>query len=266
MPGLATIRRLFAMEWSLLLQYRIDLILWTASETIMPLVSLAIWYTVAAASPAGPSQREVFTYYIFIMFIMIITNAWAGFFLSREILEGEIVQFLTRPLSVFWKYIVNNVVEKTVKLLIPLPLLFVAVAVFRHYFAPAIFQTSHLALFIVTLLIAVVLHFNIDMVFGVLAFWLEDAMQIRHYNEMLASIASGVMIPFAFMPQSARFIFSFLPFRYYISLPVDLLLGQIDTTLIPLLIAYQITWAIGSAVLLTILWKRGLRRYAPPGQ
>jgi len=266
MPSLAAIQRLFAMEWSSMLQYRLDLILWTASEAAIPLVSLAIWYTVAATSPSGPGQQEVLTYYIFVMFVMIITNAWGGFFLSREILEGEIVQYLTRPVSIFWKYAANNVSEKIIKLLIPLPILLVSLVTFREYFAPAIFQTSHIILFLVSLVVAAFLHFNLDLAFGLLAFWLEDALQIRSYNEMLASIASGIMIPFAFMPPLAQQIFGFLPFRYYISLPIEFLLGQAHGTQVPLLIGYQLAWTIALAILLNILWRKGLRRYAPPGQ
>lgn len=255
--------RLLAMNYARLMQYRADLFLWMVVENASPLVSLAIWYTIAKTNSHGPTPTETVTYYILMMFIVLITNSWGGFFLSREILSGEIVKYLIRPMSVFPAYVSDNFAEKTIKLIIPIPLLLLAVFAFPQFFSPAIYALNHVAWFIVSLMLAFILNFLIDMNFGVLAFWLEDVMQIRRYNDLLYQATSGILIPFRFLPAWALTVFSFLPFRYIYSTPAEIILGWTN----PLtLITRQIIWIALTLTLLTVLWKRGLQRYAPPGQ
>jgi ABC-2 type transport system permease protein len=266
MPSLKKIGRIFIMEWNRIIQYRTDAFLWLIAEAAVPLVSLAIWYTVALQSQRGPTPRDVFTYYIFLMFIKILVEAWNGVFMAQEILNGEIVQSLIRPVAVFWKYLANVLLEKIFKLLLPIPLLLVIIATYPQWFSPAIFRPRHITLFLVSLLVAMAVAFLAEMVIGTLAFWLEDVFQIRRYKTLLEEVASGVLIPFAFMPPVIFTIFSFLPFRYMFSAPAEIILGQVEGRSALLLIGTQILWL---AVLFTasrLLWSKGLQRYAVPGQ
>lgn len=266
MPSLRAISRLFAMEWSRIIQYRADAFLWTLAEASVPLISLAIWYTVAQTSSQGPTPTEVFTYYILVMFIKIITEAWVGAFLAGEILNGEIVQDLVRPIAVVWKHLANNLLEKLFKLLLPLPALLLVLMGFPQAFSAAIYNPIHISLFAVSLTLAVALAFVTDMTIGILAFWLEDAFQIRRYKVMLESVASGVLIPFSFMPPLASTLFGFLPFRYIVAAPAEIILGQAEGQNALMLLGLQALWIAGLIAVMRILWLQGLKRYAVPGQ
>src|SRR5687768_14399479 len=115
--GLRKIGRLFAMEWGTILQYRSDLILWTVGEAAVPLISLAIWFAVARQSTTFAfTPNDTIVYYLLIILVRMLTNAWNGYFFSQEILTGELVRFLIRPMSVFWHHITNNITEKLIKL------------------------------------------------------------------------------------------------------------------------------------------------------
>lgn len=262
----AALLRLAALEWSKVLQYRGDLVMWMIAETIMPLVSFAIWYAVAASSAQGPTPTQIFTYYIFSLFVVIISQAWSGFFVARDILEGDIVTDLVKPISPLWKQIVNNGVEKVIKLIIPLPILIAAIILSPDAFTPTIFSITHLSLFAISLLLATILNFTFDITAALLAFWLEDAMQLRRYIDLLFSISSGILIPFAFMPEALRSALSFLPFRYIISAPLELLIYPLERSEVIQLLGKQFLWTVALIIIYAILWKRGLKRYAPPGQ
>lgn len=258
--------RFISLEWSRLLQYRGDLAMWMLAETIMPLVSFAIWYTVASSSTQGLSSTQVFTYYIFSLFAIIVTNAWGGFFMARDILEGDIVTDLVKPVSPLWKQVINSIVEKTLKLIIPLPILLVAIFVFPDSFSATIFSVPHILLFTVSLVLAAILNFTFDVTAALAAFWLEDAMQLRRYIDLLFSISSGILIPFAFMPEKLQTTLSLLPFRYVISAPLELLIYPLDQAVTFHLLSRQLIWIITLVLLYAFLWKRGIKRYAPPGQ
>lgn len=264
---LAKIGRIFAMEWERTLQYRTDALLWMLAEAAVPLVSLAIWYAVATSSPAGLAPRDVLTYYVIIIFVKIAVDAWNGFFLAQEILNGEVVTKLIRPFGlVIWYGIVNNITEKIVKLIIPVLFLIGLLGFSPDVFSPIIYQSSRLVLFALSLLLATVLAFLVDFTIGTMAFWLEDVFQIRRYEMLLYSVASGLLIPFAFMPPLAVKILGFLPFRYLISAPAEILLGQPVGITVSSLLAIQAAWIIALAILARILWIKGLQRYAIPGQ
>lgn len=260
------VARLFVMQWSRLLQYRLDIFLWMMVEAITPLVSLAIWYRVAQQRSGPLTDTETLTYYILVMFVFVITNSWNGFFFAREILNGEIVRYLTRPISLFWGYISENIAEKTIKLSVPIVVFAATLALFPGLFSPAIYQWRHWPLFIASLLLAAILSFTLDMCFGVVAFWLDDSDQLRHYKIMLHEFTSGVIIPFALMPPLLQNIVSVLPFRYIVGVPTEILLGRITGSTLLTVFAIQLVWAVVCTVALVMLYRRGLKRYAVPGQ
>ena len=257
--------RLLIMEWQTTLQYRADLIMWVIMETASPLVSLAIWYTIASSANSGPTPKEVRTYYLLMFFIIICTSAWNGFFLSQEILNGTISQYLIRPVSVFSKHIANNLTEKIIKLLIPLPIFIITLALAPHWFSETIYKPLNIAIFIVSLLLGATLSFIIDLNFGLLAFWLEDVTQIRRYNDLLREITSGILIPFAFLPLWAHNLFSFLPFRYIYSAPAEIILEQAKGIEVIQLLGVQAIYLLLATGLLTLLWRQGIKTYVPVG-
>lgn len=255
------------MEWSRLLQYRFDLFLWTLGDLLTPLISLAIWYNVALAGNGGLTSQETITYYIFASFVLIATGAWGGFFLSNQILNGELVLFLVRPFSVFLYYAINNIVEKSLKLLLPTALLIFSLAVWPEFFDTSFLQAPVRWLFFgVAIILGAIIYFILDIAFGLLAFWLEDANQIRAYIYLAHSIASGLFVPIAFMPASLQQIINYLPFRYIISFPLEILLGKTQGAGMAQFFGLQFLWIAVFVICAVILWSKGLKRYAIPGQ
>lgn len=263
---LRKIARVFAIQWSETIQYRGDILLWTVGEAMTPLVSLAIWYTVASSSAAALSAQDTLTYYIFIMFVRSFSNAWNGYLLSDQIQNGELVRYLVRPLSVIWVHVAENITIKIVRLTLPLLILGAALIFYPHLFSPSIFAPQHIVLFALSLLLASALSFTSEILLGLIAFWLEDAMQIRFLKEIFLEVASGVLIPFAFMPALAQHILSFLPFRYIVSAPVEILLGQVEGAATRPFFGAQIAWLLTTGILVRYFWRKGLRIYAVPGQ
>jgi ABC-2 type transport system permease protein len=260
------ISRYAAMEWSRLLQYRTDILLWMVAEAATPIVALAIWYTIAQKSTQGPSPKETLTYYILVIFLIIITNAWGGYFLSMDILKGNIVSDLMKPFSPFWRHILNNIVEKSIKLAIPIPLLALALWLFPHIFAESIYNPKLWPFFILSVIVGATLGFTLDIVFGIIAFWVEDSQEIRHYKDSLHMITSGILIPIAVMPLKAQTIVNALPFRNTITTPVEILLGRLSGSELVSALALQIAWLLVTIGLVAFLWKKGIKIYAPPGQ
>jgi len=233
--------------------------------TATPLISLAIWYTIARSN-ANLIPRDILTYYILVILIRLITSSWRGYYLIQQILNGTIVKYLIRPPAIYWDFLVNNLTNKIFQLIFILPILVIAFIIFPDAVSPIIFSLTNLGPFLLSLLLAFIITFTFDLSLGLLAFWLEDAQELMSYRFLLTQVASGVLIPFAMMPDWLYTAFSFLPFRYIISAPAEILLGQVVGPAALQLIFYQVIWAIGFIIIMRVLFVRGLRRYAIPGQ
>jgi len=260
------ILRVLGLKWSENLEYRGDIILWTIADALVPIVALTIWYTVSLSSKQGFPPQEILTYYIFAIFVRAITTAWGGYFLAGEILKGEIVKYLVRPLSVFWIHAAENITVKVLRLILPLVVLGLILWLKPHFFWPTVYDPRTIAFFAISTILAAILLFIFDMVSAMLAFWLEDVMQIREYQSMLYEIASGTLIPLAFLPHFAQKLFNFLPFKYTLSTPLEILLGRLSPFEIWQQLGIQLIWITVCTTAITVLWKKGLKIYAVPGQ
>lgn len=260
------ISRIFSVTWSENLAYRTDILIWTLTEGMVPLVALALWFTVSQQGVLALSPQETLTYYVAIFFVRSITNTWVSFYLTQEILNGTLVQFLTRPISIFWKHIAENLTVKVIRLLFPTVILVTTLVAVPNLFSSQIFEPYNLTLFFLSLLGAMILAFTFDAIFAMIAFWIEDAFQVIQFQFIFREIATGVLIPFAVMPHWLFNLLAYLPFRYTVSAPVEILLGQVTGSEIAHVFAIQAIWFCVSFLLAKILWKKGLKRYAIPGQ
>lgn len=263
---LRKIARMFAVTWSHDLQYRGDIFLWTLTEVVTPLVALVIWFTVTAHAQTAISARDTLTYYVLTMLVISATNSWISHFLIQDILNGQLVRYLTRPISVFWEHITDNIGVKLMRLSLPLPTAIVVFWLLPHWFSSSLYEPSRIALAGVSVFLGAAIAFAADSLLATLAFWIEDVHQIIGYHYLLWTVSAGVLIPYTLLPEFARTALSFLPYRYIVSAPIEILVAPSATLPVATLLAIQLAWLAGLVVALRFFWKRGLKRYAIPGQ
>lgn len=266
-PGfLKQVLRLLIASWSKTLNYRADIVAYTLVSVAAPIVALAVWYTVAQSGGLGGNPQTVLTYYIAVMLVEIVTRAWRGLYIVDQIRTGAIVEQLIRPPVILLENVTSNIVTKAVQLFFPVIIFLAALLIFPHSFAPAIYELKNVILFLVSLMLATTIWFFLDIAIGLTAFWFEEAFELHTYRFLLMQIASGILIPFSAMPEIVRSFFSVLPFRYVISAPVEILLNQPVHASIGHLLVVQVGWVILTIFAVRILFVRGLRHYAVPGQ
>lgn len=238
--------------------------LYTISGCASPLVILLIWLSI---TPPGEStvysHQQLIWYFLLVMLIKTVTSAWGGQFLSARIRRGAISPFLTQPTPYIYHYISNNLAEKVVKLIILLPFLGLLSLIFNITLPPA--SVFVIVSFIYSLLLAAALFFIIDTVIGFLSFWLEETSAIGETYAVFVSLFSGVFIPIAALPPAVRSLSFILPFRYTISLPIEIILNQLSATAVFTSILLQTLWLILFILLYRYLWHHGLRTYSASG-
>jgi ABC-2 type transport system permease protein len=105
----------------------------------------------------------------------------------------------------------------------------------------------------------------VNFVMGCLAFFVESSMKFMDAWLVLYFVLSGYLIPVELFPSGVREVVDWLPFRYQIGLPVELMTGahRVGETL-PLL-ARQWAWVAVGAAATAAMWRRGLRQFAAYG-
>ena len=134
---------------------------------------------------------------------------------------------------------------------VPAITLFVAAALWLAGGLPRL-DLLHLPLFVVAILLAWTVLFNLHYSFGLLAFWTEETTPFFLIVNRLALVLGGVLAPLEVLPQPIRGIALLLPFSAILYGPARTL---VHFQLLPfcwLLLQQVITIAIGSLLLFAL--------------
>lgn len=211
-------------------EYRFDILIFTLSNGIIPLVALAIWFNVSlSGNLADFRSGELVVYFLMVVWVTDALQVWGSYFLGEDINRGDFSKFLIKPFYATQYYLIWNLSEKFYKMS------FVSVAIFLLGWGIlgdvswlSSFGGANILLFIAALVIGFGVAFLLDMVVGLVTFWTHDIDFFRHFLLLLEIVFSGRIIPYAFFPENYREILIFLPFRYVVSFPIEVLMGKID--------------------------------------
>jgi ABC-2 type transport system permease protein len=113
---------------------------------------------------------------------------------------------------------------------------------------------------------AFVLSFLFKMLLGMTAFWLTDARGLFQISEAFVVVFGGFVVPITLLPGFAEKLAQILPFSYMIYYPIVAFQGQLSMPQLIQVMAIQIGWIVGLAILYKITWQAGRKRYTAVGQ
>jgi ABC-2 type transport system permease protein len=243
--------------------YRAEMFIWILATT-MPIIMLALWTAVAREAPIGRFGEDDFTAYFLATFIVRqLTGAWAAWQMNFEVRQGTLAMRLLRPMHPFHSYAAENLAAVPMRLVIAIPVAVVALLVVgtRHLPKdPLMWLMLALALFggwMVT--------FVANLAMGCASFFLESSLKLTEVWLALFFVFSGYLVPLELFPPWLRTLANWLPFRYQIGLPVELMTSALSREQAARLLVQQWLWIGALALLTTLLWKRGLRKFAAYG-
>jgi ABC-2 type transport system permease protein len=243
--------------------YRAEFLVWLLS-TNMPLVMLALWSAVAHEAPVGRfAERDFVAYYLATLVVRLLTGAWVIWELNYEIRQGTLAFRLLRPVHPLVAYACENVSAMPLRLLISLPVaaaLLLAVGSGHLTRDPLL-----LALFPLAVIGAWLITFLAMSIVGALAFYLDSAASLFEIWMGLFGVFSGYLVPLDLFPPWVASLARFLPFRYMLAFPVEMIIGMQSRG--RALLEFGIQWSFAVALLAGAagMWRLGLRRFAAFG-
>ncbi len=243
--------------------YRAEFLVWLLTTT-MPLVMLALWTSVASEAPFREySSQDFVAYYLAALIVRNLTGTWVAWQVSEEVRMGAMSMRLLRPIHPFVAYAVSHVATVPFRSLVVLP---IAVVLLLSSGASALTRDPlQLALIVPSLALAWLITFSILFALGALAFFVTKTMALLSLYFLLSSLFSGYLLPLALLPGWIARAAEVLPFRYTLSVPVELMTRSHGLGEIAALMLGQLGWAVASLVVALWAWRRGIKRYEAVG-
>ena len=254
---------LFKVGFAEAVAYRAEFLVWMLSTT-MPLIMLALWSAVAREAPVGRFREKEFVAYFLATFIVRqLTGSWAAWQMNYEIRQGTLTMRLLRPSHPMITYAVENIAAQPLRLVVALPMAAVAlwaVGVGQLPRDPVLW-----AVWCAAMLGGWLISFFASFAIGCLAFFIESSIKVMEAWLALFFVFSGYLMPVELFPPAVRLITDWLPFRYQIGLPVELMTSAHGRAAALVLLGRQ--WVFVAAMLAAamLLWRKGLERFAAYG-
>lgn len=253
---------LVKIHFQLRLAYRADMLIYSFSSALFPIIGLALWLTTAQFNNLPYSHYELIIYFMLAIYIGIATEMWQSWFISEEINDGSFSKYLLKPLSILQECISELISDKTYKMsMVTLLAPVVYLMIPRQIWAEVSVTLSSMLLFILALIIGFIIVFLIELTVGLSTIWFYDISFIKSYLDLANTLFSGKFIPLLFFPAFLSQINSFLPFQYSVSFPIEVLLNKLSMTQLIYGFSMEIVWLLITIVLYKIVYSKFKKNY-----
>jgi ABC-2 type transport system permease protein len=260
--GIRAYPALLKAYWIRALEYRGVILIWILSG-ILPLVMMMVWLTVSVAGPvAGYDSTAFVSYYLMVILVRRLTGVWIIWDLDREIRLGELSFYLLKPFHPIHHHLARVVASKPVQLLLVGPPLLIAAVLLQAHYEQSL---ASIGPAIIAMIGGLLIEFFVQAIIGTTGFWITRASSLAEVWFLIRALLSGWIIPIDLFPPPVTAALQYLPFRYIMSLPIEILLGRLTPERIALGLAIQYLWVSAFGIIFFILWQRGLKRYGAIG-
>jgi ABC-2 type transport system permease protein len=250
------------------LAYRAEMIVWVLATT-MPLIMLMVWTAVAEVAPVPSVSGRTWgtgsfvAYFLSAFIVRQLISSWAAWEINYEVRQGTLSMRLLRPVHPVLMYLVQNLAFMPLRLLVTAPVIVILLL------SPG---AAHLERRWATWLVILaslwggwMINFFANIAIGALSFTLESSVKIMDVWLAAFFVFSGYLFPLDLLPSWLREVTAWLPFRYQLGLPVELMTGAHELPSALALLGRQFTWAAAFLVVSLALWRAGVKRYQAYG-
>lgn len=269
MNQLKSIRALAKANLQVSMTYKINFILGIFSTLILIFVHYNLWLKIYDGNRVeqigGYTFVEMVVYVIMVRVLYVFVNSLnIEEKVSREIKDGDISVFLTKPINYFLYNVSSKLGDMVVQIIISvLVLAFFFLILLRNMHSLP--SAPMLILVFVTTIFGLLINTLIGYIFALMAFWMEQVSIMFVFKKNLINFISGVWIPISLFPDVFKKILSFLPFNYMQYFSVTIFQQSISASAIRQGIIIQLAWLIGLIILSHIIWKNGVAKFTSVG-
>lgn len=259
--------QLCRVSWQSGLVYRLNFVMWRVRMVLSLLTSYFLWKAIFSAGQRGLfgyTETTMMTYIFVAALVQTVVLSVRSIDLAGVITSGDLSNIMIRPVSNFWYWFSRDVADKLLNIFFSLGELVVLFFLLKPH---VLFPSSSLfLLFLLVLLFSTFLYYLINYLFGLVGFWSPDVWAPRFFLFIVLQFTAGQLFPLDVLPQNIQRLIALTPFPSLVFLPTQIFLGRLGSaeTIQSLLVA--LVWILVFAIIVRVVWRRGLRRYAAEGR
>ncbi len=254
----------FQMALSRELMYRANFIFGRLRALVI-FTSLIFVFREFSQHARGYTQEELITYIVLAGAFYMVFFVYSMDSIAQDIVESDLINYLLRPINYFTFWFCRIAAMRTLNTFAAIIGLAIILFVTQSSF---FLQTNGFALlqFLILSLGALTIISLIDFNAGILSFWTYRSFGPRFMAMIGIQFLSGAYSPLDIFPQWLLQIYSATPFPSIVFVPITAYLGRYETGGFLSVLAVQVVWIGILAVLLALLWKKGIRSYEATGR
>lgn len=244
------------------LAYRAEFFIWILT-TNMPLIMLLLWSSVARYAPVGSyGSKEFASYFLAVLFVRVLSGSWVVWQIHEEMQTARLNLRLLHPIHPFVAYLAEHLGYVPLRAIFLTPIL----CLFLYFYAGGDRTPLALLAFLPLILLqAWMIQFFVMSCMGAISLFWERALGL--FDLWLTSYfaLSGYLVPLDLFPSGLRKVVGFLPFRYLLSFPVELLHRRLAPEEFALHLGIQTLYLLAFMGLAFTLWEVARKKYMALG-
>lgn len=242
--------------------YRLNFILWRLRVVLNLLLIYFLWSSLFLQSKQlfGYSQSTMLSYVLLISILSDIVFSSKIHEVGVEIMMGDIINKLLKPLSFFKYVITREIADKAINVACCI----LEIAVLFLLLQPKVAAPQHAGAMVIALLflgIGICMSFFLSFCVSMIAFWSNEIWAPRFIYFMMVFMLAGNYFPLDILPDTLYNILLYTPFPYFIFMPVHIFLrGYTSMSFFHAGIA--LLWTVIFYFLAMYLWKRGMKEFS----
>ena len=239
--------------------YRLSFVLWRLRNVFNLLLIYFLWSGVFGNNQTvfSYTHDKITTYILLLNIISAIVLSTRTTNIASDILTGDIINFLLRPISFFKTIITTELSDKTINLTFSI----IEITLLIFLLNLNIFiQTNILnyIFFIIAIFIGASISFFINLSLSFIAFWTPEVWAPRFIYFILINFLAGSFFPLDILPKPIYELFLITPFPYLIFLPIKIYLNGFTWQLVQPLIIGGV-WVIVLYYFSRKMWAKGIK-------
>jgi ABC-2 type transport system permease protein len=249
------------------IEYRTELVVWMSLTLFNTVIILSIWMSVFRDGSVvnGYHIGQIIQYFLLVTIINGVTASHFENWRSREVREGRIDYYLTKPIGYPLQVLCADIGNRLFYMTLVVPLCLTVYFAYSWWFQlPLLSLTfSSVTFFVLLLIVGYLIEYSFAFLAVLLTFWFEGAEGLEHFKWITITMFSGSMIPLELMPNWLRQTVEMLPLKYIYAVPIELI--QQRRTLLLSDILYILFFLAGLWFVQYLLWHMAMRRYTSAG-
>jgi ABC-2 type transport system permease protein len=258
----------FELGFQTALEYRTNFLLSLLSAAYPIFIQTFMWTAIYQNSSEpvvyGFTYQQMIAYTFMAGLVARIVRTGFEYEIMEDIKNGKFSQFLVQPMGYFPYRLSSFLGQKLPNLGMILGILVVVLLGLNAFFGISL-EFYRVVAFLGALILAVVLNFLIFYCFSAIAFWVVEIGFLFEGIRIVTILLSGGIFPLEVFGPLFVQISNFLPFKYTVNYPINVLNGTISANETIQGMIIQCLWIVTFLLMAQVLWRIGGRRYVAIG-